>query len=155
MKQRFFMLMATVLLMSTSVFAQNTENWDGDVNKDGVVDVADINAVIYLMKEAAGEYDGRIYYYYAGVTDKVSFTLSDLTLTTTTRPTTLTFDGAYGENYQTFIFPTSWGKPTSMMAGGLDGKGGWTWGDSYVTVPSGYTCASAQGGAVTYTITWE
>ena len=46
MKQRIFMLVATILLMSTSVFAQNTENWDGDVNKDGIVDEADIKAVI-------------------------------------------------------------------------------------------------------------
>ena len=69
MKQRIFMLVATILLMSTSVFAQNTENWDGDVNKDGIVDEADIKAVIYLMKKAGGEYDGKTYYWYIGQTD--------------------------------------------------------------------------------------
>ena len=69
MKQRLFFLLATILLMSTSVFAQSTENWNGDVNKDGVVDVADINAIIYLMKKEDGDYDGRIFYWYVGQTD--------------------------------------------------------------------------------------
>ena len=98
------------------------------------------------------------YKYYAGVTDKVSFTTSDLTQSTTTKPTTLTFDAAPAgtNNYQTFVYPSSWGKPTAMMAGGLDGKDGWFWGDraGMTSLPSGYTAAVAQGGAVTYTVTW-
>ena len=74
MKQRLFFLLATILLMSTSVFAQSTENWNGDVNKDGVVDVADINAIIYLMKKEDGDYDGRIFYWYVGQTDPSTMT---------------------------------------------------------------------------------
>lgn len=50
MKKNLFLLLVAVLLMSTRVFAQSTENWDGDVNKDGRVDVADIVAVIDLMQ---------------------------------------------------------------------------------------------------------
>lgn len=96
------------------------------------------------------------YSYYVGVTDKVSFTISDLTQSTTTKPTTLTFAAAYGNDYQTFVYPSSWGKPTSMMAGGLDGKDGWFWGDDagMESLPDGYTAAVAHGGAVTYTVTW-
>lgn len=97
------------------------------------------------------------YYWYAGVTDKVSFTTSDLTQSTTTKPTTLTFAAAYGNDYQTFVYPSSWGKPTSMMAGGLDGKNGWYWGDEagMESLPDGYTAGVHGGGAVTYTVTWE
>ena len=42
------------------------------------------------------------------------------------------------------------------MAGGLDGKDGWFWGDQagMTSLPSGYTAAVAQGGEVTYTVTW-
>ena len=98
------------------------------------------------------------YKYYADVTDKVSFTTSDLTQSTTTKPTTLTFAAAPAgtNNYQTFVYPSSWGKPTSMMAGGLDGKDGWYWGAQagMESLPSGYTAGVAQGGAVTYTVTW-
>jgi hypothetical protein len=241
--KKFLMLLAAVLLSCASAFAQssNNEPLKGDVNGDGNVDVADIVAILEIMKngtkelqsikwasttavngttgttpslgditltyndgttgtvaynasgvtlyaDAAGntpfsnanpgtfnvwaKYCGMMtanskqvtlstpvpgtYKYYAGVTDKVSFTTSDLTESTTTKPTTLTFAAAYGNDYQTFVYPSSWGKPTSMMAGGLDGKDGWFWGDDagMESLPDGYTAAVAHGGAVTYTVTW-
>ena len=249
--KRIFAILAAVLLTSVCAMAQSNDATPlkGDVNGDGMVDVADIVAVIDVMEKGDAGYfylgttqptaenyaslpgvvstytsiteandatinvtDGQTIYllcpaswvegktvklddndgnpinfsedletvsgyvvytanglsssktislkvesaeaYYVGVTDKVSFTISDLTQSTTTKPTTLTFGSASGDNCQMFIFPTSWGTPSAMMAGGLDGKGGWTWGDSYVTVPAGYTAASHQGGAVTYDVTW-
>ena len=53
--KKFFMLLAAVLL-SVSAFAQsdNNEPLKGDVNGDGVVDYADIDAVIEIMKNAGG-----------------------------------------------------------------------------------------------------
>ena len=236
------MLLAAVLLSCASTMAQNSP-LKGDVNGDGKVDVADIVAILEIMKngtkelqsikwasttavngttgttpslgditltyndgttgtvaynasgvtlyaDAAGntpfsnanpgtfnvwaKYCGMTttnskqvtlsapvagtYKYYAGVTDKVSFTESDLDQTTTTRPTTLSFGDAPAgtNNYQTFVYPSSWGKPTSMIAGGLDGKNGWFWGDEagMESLPSGYTAGVHQGGAVTYTVTW-
>ena len=52
MKQKFLMLLAAVLLGSASAFAQsgNNEPLKGDVNGDGKVDVADIVAIIEIIK---------------------------------------------------------------------------------------------------------
>lgn len=67
MKTKFFMLLAAVLL-SASAFAQSSNNGTlkGDVNGDGVVDVADINAIIQIMKDGGGTGEETKYYWYAG-----------------------------------------------------------------------------------------
>ena len=53
MKTRI-MTMLTALLLSVSAFAQSGETpLKGDVNEDGKVDVADINAIIKIMKNMA------------------------------------------------------------------------------------------------------
>jgi len=56
--------MLAAMLMSASAFAQseNNEPLNGDVNGDGKVDVADINAVISIMKK------GEAGYFYLGTT---------------------------------------------------------------------------------------
>ena len=65
MKQKFLMLLAVVLLSCASAFAQNGNNnpSKGDVNEDGKVDVADIAAVINIMKNGGGTTDGKLYFY--------------------------------------------------------------------------------------------
>ena len=65
MKQKFLMLLAVVLLSCVSAFAQsgNNEPLKGDVNEDGKVDVADIAAVINIMKNGGGTTDGKLYFY--------------------------------------------------------------------------------------------
>ncbi len=72
--KKFFMLLAAVLL-SVSAFAQsgNNEPLKGDVNGDGVVDYADIDAVIEIMKNAGGYVDSN-YYWYVGQTDPSTMT---------------------------------------------------------------------------------
>ena len=74
MRTKFFMLLAAMLL-SASAFAQseNTGTLKGDVNGDGKVDVADINAIIQIMKDGGGTGEEPVnppvdnnYYWYVG-----------------------------------------------------------------------------------------
>ena len=64
--KKFFMLLAAVLLGSVSAFAQSGNNSPlvGDVNGDGRVDVADIVAVIGIIKSNA--MPQPTYYWYVG-----------------------------------------------------------------------------------------
>lgn len=64
-----FVLSALMMLMSTSAMAQS-ETIKGDVNGDGVVDVADIAAVIKIMTNN-GDIQKK-YYWYVGQTDPAS-----------------------------------------------------------------------------------
>ena len=59
----FFVLASLMMLMSTSAMAQS-ETIKGDVNGDGIVDVADIAAVIKIMTEN-GDIKKK-YYWYVG-----------------------------------------------------------------------------------------
>ena len=63
MKQKLLMMLAALMLMGTSAMAQS-ETLKGDVNGDGVVDVADIAAVIQIMKDN-GDIETK-YYWYVG-----------------------------------------------------------------------------------------
>ena len=69
MKTKFFFLLAA-LLLNACAFAQseNTTPLKGDVNNDGTVDVADINAVIEIMKNGGGTGEETKYYWYIGQT---------------------------------------------------------------------------------------
>ena len=67
MKQKILMLLAAVLLSSVSAFAQNNSTpLLGDVNEDGVVDVADIVAILKIMKDAGGTAGETKNYFYVG-----------------------------------------------------------------------------------------
>ena len=69
MKKIFsFVFAAMMLLVSSSAMAQS-ETLKGDVNADGVVDVADIAAIIKIMQEAGGAVEATKYYWYAGWTE--------------------------------------------------------------------------------------
>ena len=72
--KKLFMLLAAVLLSSVSAMAQsgNNEPLKGDVNGDGVVDVADIAALIAIIKNNAATQ--TTYYWYVGQTDPSSMT---------------------------------------------------------------------------------
>ena len=84
MKTRFiFLLLATVLLGSVSVNAQSKKapkkaesetTLKGDVNGDGKVDVADIVAILKIMKDGGGTSEGTKYYWYVGQTDPSTMT---------------------------------------------------------------------------------
>ena len=57
----FFTFLGAMLLTSISSFAQNNETLKGDVNEDGIVDVADIATIISIM--ASGEVTLKHYFY--------------------------------------------------------------------------------------------
>lgn len=71
MKQKLLMMLAALMLMGTSAMAQS-ETLKGDVNGDGMVDVADIAAVIAIMaKNAEGE--TTKYYWYINNDPEILF----------------------------------------------------------------------------------
>lgn len=76
MRTKIFFLLATMLLTSMCAFAQSGNNGTlkGDVNGDGVVDVADINAIIQIMKDGGGTGEETKYYWYVGQTQPTSMT---------------------------------------------------------------------------------
>ena len=87
MKTKFFFLLAAMLLMSVSAFAQSSETpLKGDVNGDGVVDVADINAIIAIMKNGGGTGEETKYYWYVGQTDPNTMSTIDPIVTDTSSP---------------------------------------------------------------------
>ena len=65
MKQKLFMMLAALMVLGTSAMAQS-ETLKGDVNGDGVVDVADIAAVIKIMADEADNNGETKYYWYVG-----------------------------------------------------------------------------------------
>lgn len=73
---------AAMLLVSVSAFAQsgNNEPLKGDVNEDGVVDVADIAAVIAIIKNNAAPQ--TTYYWYVGATQPTALPTNDSQLAT-------------------------------------------------------------------------
>ena len=74
MKTKLLMLLAAMLL-SASAFAQSDGTpLKGDVNSDGKVDIADINEIIKIMKDAGGTAEPNTYYWYVGQTDPSTMT---------------------------------------------------------------------------------
>ena len=79
MKTKKLFLMAAMLLMSMCMFAQNNTPLKGDVNEDGTVDVADLVAVMQIMKDAGGAVGEKMYYWYAGVNGGSAVTEANFT----------------------------------------------------------------------------
>lgn len=90
MKTKFFFLLAAMLL-SVSAFAQSESTLKGDVNNDGTVDVADINAVIEIMKNGGGIGEEEKYYWYIGQTEPNNIS-GDPTVTTITSASQIPVD---------------------------------------------------------------
>lgn len=137
MKTKFMMLLAAMLL-SASAFAQseNNEPLKGDVNGDGKVDVADINEIIKIMKEAGGTAETPTYYWYIGYDQDLydnteSSKAKMLTLTTNAAPTNYTrasgnkfYLNGPTPNYIIMVIPTTWPVPViGNPAGGTIGLG--------------------------------
>ena len=74
MKTKLLIMLAAMLL-SAGAFAQSENTpLKGDVNGDGKVDIADINEIIKIMKDAGGTAEPNTYYWYVGQTDPSTMT---------------------------------------------------------------------------------
>lgn len=91
MKTKTIFMLAAMLLISMGAFAQSNEPLEGDVNKDGKVDVADIVAVIDIMKNGGGT--ATVGYFYLGTTEPTAENYKTLPGVVTTYTS---FDDAVG-----------------------------------------------------------
>lgn len=77
MKKKILSLLAAFfMLFGTSAMAQVDSTLEGDVNGDGVVDIADITAVIAIIKQNAEA--NPTYYWYAGWTEPTSSNIATI-----------------------------------------------------------------------------
>lgn len=95
-----------MLLMSVCSFAQNNTPLKGDVNEDGQVDVADIAAVINIMKNGGGTTDGKLYFS-VGTTAPTASNYTTANNATTTIPTTKEFTNNSGSKAYVYILAPS------------------------------------------------
>lgn len=147
------LLLFVVMLGTLGAYAQsNTTPIKGDVNGDGVVDVADINAIIAIMKDGGGTVTEHKNNCYIGVTKKEVFTEDDLNQYVAERPSTITIPaGQWG----TWIYPASWGKPISAISNlsQFDEVSAFNYSD--LKLPNGYTGMWIElSSETTYTLTW-
>ena len=107
MKTKFFFLLAAMLL-SASAFAQsgNNEPLKGDVNGDGTVDVADIAAIIEIMKNGGGTGEQTTYYFSIGTTVPTASNYTTVNGATTTIPTTIRYTSTE-RNYHYILIPSN------------------------------------------------
>ena len=97
MKQKLLLMLAALMLMGTSAMAQS-ETLKGDVNGDGVVDVADIAAVIQIMKDN-GDIETK-YYWYVGQEAVTADNYTTLAESSSTKYTTKNYTPEkYGKIY--------------------------------------------------------
>lgn len=122
--KKFFMLLAAVLL-SVGAFAQsgNNEPLKGDVNGDGTVDVADIAAIIEIMKNGGGTGEQTTYYF--GTTQPTTSNYQTLT------PRYSSSSEVYGKtvnvtagNYIYYLCPSSHALTTEQRKSAMLDQGG-------------------------------
>lgn len=78
--KRILTMLTAMLLTSVCTFAQNNNTpLKGDVNEDGTVDVADLVAVMQIMKDAGGAVGEKMCYWYAGVNGGTAVTEANFT----------------------------------------------------------------------------
>ncbi len=138
MRTKIFFLLATMLLTSMCAFAQSGNNGTlkGDVNGDGVVDVADINAVIEIMKNGGGTGEETKYYWYAGQVQP-----QDMSSNPTVDDTNFTVDKWHTLGTATTIAKT--------ITGGTSGN------DWYVAVPTSINLKPTATDLTTPDTSWD
>lgn len=127
----------------------------GDLNGDGMVDVADIAAIIEIMKNNGGTGTEHKNNYYIGRSQKEVFTFSDLDQYVAEKPSEITLPGGDNTAWAVWIYPESWGKPTKAISNrsNIDELTSFIYAD--ITLPEGYTgCYSLPTSDTTYTLEW-
>ena len=141
----------------------------GDVNGDGVVDVADIAAIIAIMKNGGGTGEGLYKYYLGVVSDEniqnqtyinnlitSSSSTSDSPLTSITLPSGASSNNGYEH---IFIYPASWGTPSVINRATTAPVGLSPLSEAGINNPSGYGAfflgdPKSNAGSI-YDITWK
>ena len=132
MKTKFFFLLAA-LLLNVCAFAQseNTTPLKGDVNNDGTVDVADINAVIEIMKNGGGTGEETKYYWYIGQTKPTNLS-GDPTVTTITSASSIPNNSWVNQCKSNGDLVTLSTNITKLYGRGINGDSTKPW---YVAIP--------------------
>ena len=143
MKKKILSLLAAFfMLFGTSAMAQVDSTLEGDVNEDGVVDIADITAVIAIIKQNAEA--NPTYYWYVGQenpssidTSKEGWTELGTDLTSITK---IQIDTSNNPDYNYpnwfVLIPTSLGFKPYNADGSKDESALWT---SSTSTINGYT----------------
>ena len=155
MKTKKLFLLAAMLLMSVCSFAQNDNTpLKGDVNEDGQVDVADIAAVINIMKNGGGTTDGKLYFS-VGTTAPTASNYTTANNATTTIPTTETYWNNSGAKASIYILVPS-NKTITIVDASIQSPYAFTE-DTSVTITNHKvyktTARIANGGGIKITIT--
>ena len=172
MKTKIFALMAAMmLLMGTTAMAQNdntktTETeLKGDVNGDGIVDVADIAAVIAVMHEQ-GTVKQPYYWYVGSMTEADALNPTALgnivngknATSSTTGISTLNVPNDTPNEAIVFVYPEIWGRPNITDINGY-GTGDMYYKDEGFELPTGYNATVWSGNSSvkgqTLKITWS
>lgn len=145
--------------------AETTTPIKGDVNGDGVVDIADIVAIIEIMKNGGGTSGQTTYYWYVGHVTNEQFENANLLASVvngqnptsnTTGPSTLTMPSTTGD-VLVYIYPTIWGTPTIKSQNNF-GTGDMGYEEVELTPPTGYGVRFWDGDSsvrgTTVKITW-
>ena len=154
MKTKFMMLLAAMLL-SVSAFAQsgNNEPLKGDVNGDGTVDVADIAAIIEIMKNGGGTGEQTTYYFSVGTTAPTASNYTTANGATTNIPATKEFTNNSGSKSLVYVLV-----PSTKTVSAIDtyARVAISMVDSGITISNHKVYVTdgkiANGGSLTFTI---
>ena len=165
MKKKILSLLAAFfMLFGTSAMAQVDSTLEGDVNGDGVVDIADITAVIAIIKQNAEA--NPTYYWYVGSMSEADAlnpeTLGNIVkgknaTSSTTGISTLVIPNDKLNEAIVFVYPEIWGRPNITDSTGY-GTGDMYYKDEGFDLPSGYNATVWSGDQAikgkTLNITW-
>lgn len=173
MKTKILTLLAAMLLfvsagafaqVDNGVSAQSETTLEGDVNEDGVVDVADIAAVIAIMTEN-GTIEKKYYWYVGSMSEADALnpeTLGNIVkgkneTSSTTGISTLVIPNDELNETIVFVYPEIWGRPNITDSTGY-GTGDMYYKDEGFELPAGYNATVWSGDAAikgkTLNINW-